>query len=117
MAVNTCEMWSNEIKITKKFDVLRCRLLGNHYGLSSSAKSLVQLGNNFVREAEGCRWELKARNSAVQLCGIKIAFFPKTHKNRLAAGGSLSQTPVCDTGTFKYTSLFNTSFKLDICIF
>ena len=24
-------------------------------GLSSSAKSLVQLGNNFVREAEGCR--------------------------------------------------------------
>ena len=37
-------------------------------GLSSSAKSLVQLGNNFVRKAEGCRWELKARNSAVQLC-------------------------------------------------
>ena len=31
-------------------------------------QSLVQLGNNFVREAEGCRWELKARNSAVQLC-------------------------------------------------
>ena len=28
----------------------------------------VQLANNFVREAEGCRWELKARNSAVQLC-------------------------------------------------
>ena len=27
----------------------------------------VLLGNNFVREAEGCRWELKARNSAVQL--------------------------------------------------
>ena len=26
-----------------------------------------KLGNNFVREAEGCRWELKARNSAVQL--------------------------------------------------
>ena len=26
------------------------------------------LGNNFVREAEGCRWELKARNSAIQLC-------------------------------------------------
>ena len=40
----------------------------NPQGLSSSAKSLVQLGNNFVREAEGCRWELKARNSAVQLC-------------------------------------------------
>ena len=38
--------------------------------LSSSAKSLVQLGNNFVREAEGCRWELKARNSAVQLCAF-----------------------------------------------
>ena len=44
-----------------KFDVLRGRLLGNHndfhwqLGLSSSAKSLVQLGNNFVREAEGCR--------------------------------------------------------------
>ena len=24
-------------------------------------------GNNFVREAEGCRWELKARNSSVHL--------------------------------------------------
>ena len=39
---------------------------------STSAKSLVQslvqLGNNFVREAESYRWELKARNSAVQLC-------------------------------------------------
>ena len=27
-----------------------------------------KLKNNFVREAEGCRWELKARNSAIQLC-------------------------------------------------
>ena len=27
-----------------------------------------KLGNNFVREAEDCRWELKARNSDVQLC-------------------------------------------------
>ena len=27
-----------------------------------------KLWNYFVREAEGCRWELKARNSAVQLC-------------------------------------------------
>ena len=24
-------------------------------------------GNNFVRQAEGCRWELKARNSSVYL--------------------------------------------------
>ena len=49
---------------TDKFDVLRGRLLGNH----NDFQSLVQLGNNFVREAEGCRWELKARNSAVRLC-------------------------------------------------
>ena len=31
-------------------------------------KKKKKLGNNFVREAECCRWELKARNSAVQLC-------------------------------------------------
>ena len=35
-----------------------------HFQKSTKKK----LGSNFVREAEGCRWELKARNSAVQLC-------------------------------------------------
>ena len=47
-------------------------LCASPQGLSSSAKSLVQLGNNFVREAEGCRWELKARYSAVQLCASSL---------------------------------------------
>ena len=42
------------MSLTDKFDVLRGRLLGNH--------------NDLVREAEGCRRELKARNSVVQLC-------------------------------------------------
>ena len=60
--------------------------------------------------------------------GIKIAFFPKNLQKSpsgwglypqtpIATGGwGLGpQTPVCDT--FKYTSLLNTSPKLDICIF
>ena len=57
---------------------------------------------------------------------IKIAFFPKTYKNRPVAGlqkppiatgrwGLLPHTPICDT--FEYISLFNTSAKLDICTF
>ena len=38
--------------------------------------------NNFVREAEGSRWELKARNSAVQLCASmnRAWFFSKDRK-------------------------------------
>ena len=59
--------------------------------------------------------------------GIEIAFFPKTYKNRPAAGalphiplatggwGLHPQTPVCDT--FEYTSLLNTFPKLDIFAF
>ena len=51
-------------KLTDKFDVLRGRLLGNH--------------NDFhwgmPMRAEGCRWELKARNSAVQLCAFLKIF-------------------------------------------
>ena len=59
---------------------------------------------------------------------IKIAFFPKTHKNRPAAGalppqtpidtdcwGLRPQNPVCDT--FEYTSLLNMSPNLNICTF
>ena len=42
---------------------------------------IPQLGNKFVREAEGCRWALKTRNSAVQLWAniflISICFFSK----------------------------------------
>ena len=51
---------ATENKLTKKFDSWEI--------ITTSTKSLVQLGNNFVGEAEGCRWELKARYSAVQLC-------------------------------------------------
>ena len=62
MALNACEMWSNEIKI----------------GLFSK--------------------NLQKSHSGRGLC-------PQTH---IATGG-------CDT--FEYTSLLNTSPKLDICIF
>ena len=38
-------------------------------------KKTQQLGNNFVREAEVCLWELKARNSAVQLCAYNVTYY------------------------------------------
>ena len=46
--------------------------------LSSLCNKKLQLGNNFVREAESCRWELKARNSAVQLCATSIYYHTYT---------------------------------------
>ena len=54
---------------------------------------------------------------------LKSLFFPKTYKNRPAAGGSAPlfvfveyhRRGVCDM--FEYTSLLNTSPKVDICIF
>ena len=67
-------------------------------GMPSSAKSLAPLGNNFVREAEGCRWELKARNSAVQLCpyfGV-FCFFAMKYK-----GTNISDTNNCNAKTFE----------------
>ena len=49
--------------------------------------------------------------------GIKIAFFSKSLQKSLPSGGweLHPQTPVCDT--FEYTSLLNTSPKLDVCTF
>ena len=47
--------------------------------------------------------------------GIKIAFFSKNVQKLHSGWGLPPQTPVCDT--FEYTSLLNTSPKLDICIF
>ena len=51
--------------------------------------------------------------------GIKIAFFPKTNKNRPAAGG-FALRPYSHRRLgfeFEYTRLLNTSPKLDICTF
>ena len=60
--------------------------------------------------------------------GIKIAFFSKNEQKSpsgwglrpqtpitVGGWGLRPQTPVCDT--FEYTSLLNTSPKLDICSF
>ena len=49
---------------------------------------------------------------------IKIAFFSKNLQKSPSGWGLWGlrpQTPVCDT--FEYTSLLNTSPKLDICTF
>ena len=52
---------------------------------------------------------------------IKIVIFPKIAQRQgvhppqpPAAGGAATQTPLCDTVGLTYTSLFNTSPKLDI---
>ena len=42
-------------RLLAELDKPRLENAFTNQGLSSSAKSLVQLGNNFVREAEGCR--------------------------------------------------------------
>ena len=35
-------------------------------------QDVCSAGNTFEKIAEGCRWELKARNSAVQLCAVSL---------------------------------------------
>ena len=47
--------------------------------------------------------------------GIKIAFLSKNLQKSPSGWGLCPQTHVCDT--FQYTSLLNTSPKLDIFIF
>ena len=86
-ALSWCPSWSTPgkpcqlplaVPQVKKYHKWKNRLFPTKPSASVQANKVCQLGqdvcsggNTFEKIAEGCRWELKARNSAVQLCALK----------------------------------------------
>ena len=64
--VSKYHKWKNRLFPTKASASVQANKFGQ------LGQDVCSAGNTFEKIAEGCRWELKARNSAVQLCAYMV---------------------------------------------